>query len=256
MAGFPPIDLHAHVDPSIVPGEIAALDAVVFAVTRSLDEAEAALARTDETAVWGVGCHPGLARSLAGFSPGRFAELLQATCFAGELGLDGNKGVLERQVATLRAALGVLIDQPRITSLHSAGATSELLGELERTPIVGAVLHWWLGTPDQTARAVALGYYFSLNAAGACRNDLLSLIPLERLLTETDHPFGDRRSRPHRPGNVASVEEVIARHHGLPPDVVRRQMWSNLATLIGDVGCGRLVPQVIRRYLAAVPTNS
>lgn len=255
MAGFPPIDLHAHVEPSIAPSEMTSLDAVVFAVTRSLEEAEVALARNDEMAIWGVGCHPGLARSHAGFSPSRFAQLLQSTCFAGELGLDGSKGVLERQLATLRAALDVLVDQPRITSLHSAGATSELLGELERTPIVGAVLHWWLGTPDQTARAVALGYYFSLNAAGVRRNDLLSLIPLERLLTETDHPFGDRRSRPHRPGNVASVEQVIARHHGLPPDAVRRQMWCNLATLISHVGCGRMVPQAIRRYLAAVPTN-
>ncbi len=256
MAGFPPLDLHAHIEPTIPAREIDALEAIVFAVTRSLDEAATAVARTDDNAIWGVGCHPGLAKSHANFSGERFAELLQSTCFAGELGLDGVKGKLDRQVGTLRTAFGVLAGQPRITSLHSAGATSELIDELERTPIVGSVLHWWLGSPAETVRAVELGCYFSLNIAGVHRNDLLSLIPLERLLTETDHPFGDRRSKPHRPGNVGPVEERIGCHHGLSPDAVRRQIWKNLATVVQEARCGRLVPRAIRRYLAALPTNS
>ena len=52
----PPLDLHAHVDAGIDAAELTALRAIVFAVTRSLDEAEQALKRSDRTTIWGVGC--------------------------------------------------------------------------------------------------------------------------------------------------------------------------------------------------------
>lgn len=252
---LPPVDLHAHVEPSIATVELDALNAVVFCVTRSLDEASRALERDDEFAIWGVGCHPGVATAQKHFSAERLAELLERTCFAGELGLDGGRGHLQRQRATLRSALEVLQVHPRITSLHSAGATEALLDELSTTPIAGAVLHWWLGDERETARALELGCYFSVNRAGTGRSNILNLVPLERLLTETDHPFGDRRSRPHRPGNVEFVEAAITRHHALSPQDGRRQMWMNLATLVHETRCGRLVPAAIRRRLATVPVN-
>lgn len=254
-ASLAPLDLHAHIEPSIAAADVDALNAVVFCVTRSLDEAEAALQRDDELAVWGVGCHPGLATALRHFSAERFAELLERTCFAGELGLDGGRPNLQRQRATLRAALEVLQAHSRITSLHSAGATAELLDELTGAPIAGAVLHWWLGDERDTARAVELGCYFSLNRAGVNRNDILSRVPLERVLTETDHPFGDRRSRPHRPGNVEFVETAVASQHGLSPLECRHQLWRNLATLVQETRCGRLVPRALRHRLATVPVN-
>ena len=253
---LPPIDLHAHVDPAISGDKVDALNAVVFAVTRSLDEAEAALSRNDDLAIWGVGCHPAVASSQKAFSAERFRDLLKSTCFAGELGLDGTRGNPARQVQTLRAALDVLRIEPRIVSLHSAGAPGALLDELERMPIAGAVLHWWLGAPAETRRAVELGCYFSLNRAGVSRNDILSLVPLQRLLSETDHPFGDRRSRPQQPGNVQFVEGAIARLFGLGAEEVRRQMWANLATVVQQTRCGRLVPRAVRHRLATVTPNA
>lgn len=256
MPSLVPLDLHAHIEPTIAATEVDALKAVVFCVTRSLDEASAALLRDDELAVWGVGCHPGVAAAQKQFSGARFAGMLERTCFAGELGLDGARGNRERQRATLKAAFEVLQAHPRITSLHSTGATGAVLDELSATPIAGAVLHWWLGDERETARAVELGCYFSINRAGVGRNNLLELVPLQRLLTETDHPFGDRRSRPHRPGNVEFVEAVITRHHGLSPKECRRQLWMNLATLVQETHCGRLVPRAIRHRLATVPTNA
>jgi TatD DNase family protein len=252
---LPPIDLHAHVDASIAVEEMEALNAVVFCVTRSLDEAADALLRSDELAVWGTGCHPGLASAHKGFSSERFAELVQSTCFVGEVGLDGGRANTDRQRTTLQAVLEVLRDQPRITSLHSAGATGPVLAELSRTPVKGAVLHWWLGDASETAQAVELGCYFSLNHAGITRNGILRSVPLNRLLTETDHPFGDKRSKPQRPGNTGHVEDVIARHHGLTATECRRQLWVNLASLVQETRCGRLVPRGLARRLATVPTN-
>ncbi|MCZ7537976.1 MAG: hypothetical protein M5T61_19955 [Acidimicrobiia bacterium] len=111
---------------------------MIFCVTRSLDEAASALLREDALAVWGVGCHPGVATAQKQFSEERFAELIQRTCFAGELGLDGARANLHRQQVTLRGALQVLKLIPG-SQAFSAGATRPLLDELARTPIRGAV---------------------------------------------------------------------------------------------------------------------
>ncbi|MGB6059550.1 MAG: TatD family hydrolase [Microthrixaceae bacterium] len=252
MSRFPPVDLHAHVDPAISADDLDDLRAVVFAVTRSLDEAASVVDRTDANVVWGVGCHPGLAKSHRTFNAATFEELLRSVPFAGELGLDGSARVpMDRQQATFRTALTVLKNTPRIVSIHSAGATREVLDELERSTIRGAVLHWWLGDGADTHRAVDLGCYFSLNIAGVRRSNLLDFIPPDRLLTETDHPFGDKRSKPPQPGNVENVEAAIARHHNLQASDVRRLVWRNLSTMVAETKVGGLFPRPVRRLLAA-----
>ena len=252
---LPPLDLHAHINPSISEDDLYELGAVVFAVSRSLDEAAVLLGRDDETTIWGVGCHPGLVGAHSAFSASRFDQLLESTAFAGELGLDGKSRVaFQTQLGTLRSALNVLAEKPRIVSLHNYAATEAIVLELARIQSPGRVLHWWLGDEDITRRAVDLDCYFSLPPSAAKRRpDLLDAIPLDRVLTETDHPFGDRRSSEPRPGNVDAVERALARHHAIEQEEVRRTVWHNLARLTKDVGCGRLLPRRVRMLLAALP---
>ena len=248
----PPLDLHAHIDTSIDPRELSLLG-VVFAATRSLNEAALATQRDDEHTIWGVGCHPGLASAQTAFDPERFAELVSSTAFVSEVGLDGKSRVpLTTQQATLTAILGLLAEHPRVTSLHSYQANDHVLQALERNPIEGCILHWWLGDERQTHRALELGCFFSFNESSIRRADLLDLIPLDRLLTETDHPFGDRRGgRTARPGLVAPVEKALARWHRVSAVAIRATMWANLARLVGQTGCARLLPRMVRRQLLA-----
>lgn len=249
----PALDLHAHMDVAIAPAELRQLGAVVFCATRSLDEAGAALARHDEQAVWGVGCHPGLVGAHKAFDRGRFAEFVRRTAFVSEVGLDGGSRVpMAVQQTTLTAVLAELQDVPRITSLHSYKATDLVIEALEVQPISGAVLHWWLGDLSQTRRALELGCFFSINASSIRRTDLLDIIPLDRLLTETDHPFGDRRGgRSARPGLVAAVERGLAQHYTKTPDSIRIRMWDNLARLATEAGCMAVLPRAIRLQLMA-----
>lgn len=250
-SALPPLDLHAHVDVEVPADDLYSLRAVIFAATRSLAEAHIALRRRDDLVVWGVGSHPSVARSHDDFDPTDFRTLIGRSAFAGEFGLDGGAKVpLEQQLQTLRGALDVLAGGPRITSLHSYRATNQLLDELALRPMSGAVLHWWLGSATATKRAAEMGCYFSVNAAMFRRPGVLRHIPLDRLLTETDHPYGDRSGpEPHQPGNVLPVEHAIARLHGLEPDEVRRIMWRNLERLVRDTGCGHLLSRRIRSYL-------
>ena len=247
------MDLHAHIDTGIEAAELSALQAIVFAVTRSLDEAEQALKRSDGTTIWGVGCHPGLVGVQKAFNAERFQALVEMTPYVGELGLDGSSRVpMKLQRHTLASALGVLQRSPRITSLHSYKATSEILSLIADCPQPGLILHWWLGTASETARAIELGCYFSVNRSSVRRRDLLAQIPLDRVLPETDHPFGDKGRGPRRPGEVGHVEAALAEFHGLNTEEIRIRTWQTLASIVQETRTGRLFPERVRRQLAAV----
>lgn len=250
-SALPPLDLHAHIDPATPEDDLRALGAVVFAATRSLAEADNVLRRQDTQIVWGVGTHPGVVSAQRDFDADQFRTLIGQTAFVSEFGLDGGAKVpLDVQLQTLRGALDVLADSPRIASLHSYKATDQLIDTLVAQPVPGVVLHWWLGSAATTERAIRLGCYFSINAAMFRRPGALSHIPLDRLLTETDHPYGDRSGPgPHQPGNVLPVEYAIAKLHGLEAGDVRRTMWRNINRLARETDCSHLLSRRIRSYL-------
>lgn len=128
-----------------------------------------------------------------------------------------------------------------------------VLDELSARPVKGAVLHWWLGNAHETQRALELGCFFSVNASSVRRVDLLDLIPPDRILTETDHPFGDRRGgRAARPGSVAAVEKALANHYTRSTDEIRLAMWDNLGRLAEETGCVALLPREVRLQLLAL----
>lgn len=254
MSPLPALDLHAHVETSIDPSELVALNAVVFAVTRSLDDARLALRRKDSATIWGVGCHPGLALPQRGFSPAAFSDLIDGTPLVGEVGLDGKSRVpMATQVSTLRSIFEVMKEKPRIATIHSYGARQEVLELVAAAKLPGLVLHWWLGTPEETAEAVRLGCYFSVNPAMSKQHHRLACLPLDRSLPETDHPFGDRRVGSRRqPGGTTAVESALAAVHHMSSSDVRVQMWRNLLSLVTETAVSRLMPAVVRGHLAAV----
>lgn len=254
MTRLLPIDLHAHIELAISARDLVDLRSFVFAATRSLDEAEQALRRSDDWTVWGVGCHPGLVGAQRAFTPGRFERLISQTAYVSEVGLDGKSRVpMDLQLQTLDAILQTLQSVPRIASIHSAGATDQVLRALKARPVEGIVLHWWLGGPDQTARALELGCYFSVNLSSVRRRDILNLIPSDRVLPETDHPFGDRYGGVgRRPGRVTDVEAALARHYRLDADTIRTQTWHNLRDLSAATGVAGILPRPVRVALVAL----
>jgi TatD DNase family protein len=257
MRQLPPLDLHAHVDPSIKPGDLQALGAVVFAATRSIAEWESTRSRQDQVTIWGVGCHPGLVGAHRDFTPARFETAVQKTPFVSEVGMDGASRVpAETQQGTLHQVLDILADSPRIVSIHSYQATTPVLDLLERHPAHGVILHWWLGTESETRRAVDLGCYFSINYSAARRREQLALIPQERMLLETDHPAGDRFSPPPRqPGHVQPTEAIVAKHLATTPERVRTIAWQNFRSLLGPHrdALAQMMPAPVQRMIDAIP---
>lgn len=251
---LPPLDLHAHINPKTHPADLERLGAVVFAATRSLDEYESVQGRRDQVTVWGVGCHPGVAQAQQEFDVERFGSLLASTAFVSEIGLDSrSKTPLDEQARVFASILSALRRAPRIASIHSAGVAGRVLDALEHTPIKGAVLHWWRGDESQTRRAIELGCWFSVNAAGTNYPNDIALIPFERILTETDHPSGDRSSAsPRQPGAVDDVEQALSRVYDVDSSVIREQIWKNLVGLVEETNVHGLFPPAVQRMVAYV----
>jgi TatD DNase family protein len=251
---LPPLDLHAHVETTISARDLAALDAVTFAVTRSPGEWETAVERRDTSTAWGIGCHPGLAAAVGAFSLDEFGQRLSDAAFVGEVGLDGRSKVpLIDQRRTLDEILLGLQSSPRVVSIHSVAATREVLDALRARPVAGAVLHWWRGSADETHAAIEMGCFFSLNGAETRRPKVLSLLPRERVLTETDFPHTHRSDRvADRPGRTETIERALEAQWEEDRWGVRQQLWRNLRTLLRETDTISRMPRAVKTGLLTV----
>lgn len=248
---LPPLDLHAHVETDVAPRTLENLGAVVFAVTRSLIEFEEVLNRQDAVTIWGLGCHPGVSEAQKNFDEVQFSKLMQKTAYIGEIGLDGSSTVaMDRQIEVLLRVLTAVAASPRIVSVHSSRATSQVLDAIEQTNVRGVILHWWLGSKSETRRALDLDCLFSVNQ----HMDPLRLksagVPISSLLPETDHPSGNRRgTAPRQPGNTLDVERSIATSYQVELSTVRDDFWSTFAGHVRLLGVTELLPPVVQKMV-------
>jgi TatD DNase family protein len=165
--------------------------------------------------------------------------------FVGEVGLDGSfqhKANIALQESILRDLLSECERVGgRILSIHSRNAASRVLDLLEQHCQRSIpVLHWFSGTVQETRRAVDMGCWFSVGPSmirGAKGRAILSELPIERVLSETDGPFGINSSRPFMPWEALSIAEIVASTWGTTQEGVCSQVKRNLASLLsGKMG--------------------
>lgn len=248
---LPPLDLHAHVATDIAPRTLEGLGAVVFAVTRSLDEYGDVSRRSDAVTVWGLGCHPSLVAAQNGYDEGRFVALLDEAAFVGEVGLDGASRVpIERQVGILESVLSAVAATPRLISIHSYRATKLVLDLVEQTGVERVILHWWLGSESETKRALKLGCLFSVNQTMDPTKLRMAGVPITSLLPETDHPSGNRRgASPRQPGQTLDVERAVGAAYGFDPSEVRNIFWKTFSAHVDTKGVHALLPPAVQRMV-------
>jgi TatD DNase family protein len=249
---LPALDCHAHIAPDVSSQQMATLGhAHVFAMTRSLAEAEAVMHRRDPMLTWGVGVHPGVTDSRAAYDPDRFRALLPNFALVGEVGLD-RRAAGEDQVRIFTDILDACRNRPVLISIlisiHSTGRTAQVVDLIERYRHPGIMLHWFLGTDELRSRALASGAYFSVNEAMA--DAMFQDLPIERLLPETDFPA--RQVKALLPGAVASLEQRLALLFGMSTIAVRYQLWANLKTIAIASGAIDTLPDRLADRLLAV----
>jgi len=140
----------------------------------------------------------------------------------GEIGLDYHYDFAPRDVQqqVFREQIRLAHSLKRPIVIHTREAeddTFRILAE-ERASEIGGVFHCFTGDRDMARRALDIGFHLSL--AGIVTfpralelKEVARMVPLDRLLIETDSPFlapVPHRGKRNEPAHVARVAEVIA----------------------------------------------
>lgn len=217
------IDFHCHLDLYPDPAAVAAkaheraVTVLSVTTTPSAFQGTSALADGRPTIRTAIGLHPELAAHRSHELP-MFDSLLPTTDYVGEVGLDGSARFAETRDAQLDVFNHILracADAGgRILSIHSRGAAQPTIEALKRSPGAGTpVLHWFTGTPRQLESAVDLGCWFSVGTPmfqTSKGRGLVSRMPLDRILTETDGPFTQTNQAVAHPWHVRRALALLA----------------------------------------------
>jgi TatD DNase family protein len=196
-----------------------------------LKQAEAVSERWPEVR-FSIGVHPHAAAKYAD-DPGRAARDVAAamdrqprTRGLGEIGLDYHydfspPGV---QQAVFRQQIALARERSLPIVVHTREAEEDTFGILAeaRAADGGGVFHCFTGDRSMARRALDAGFYLSL--AGIVSfpkalelHEVARLVPLDRLLIETDSPFlapVPHRGKRNEPAHVVRVAEVVAELRG------------------------------------------
>ena len=229
-------DTHLHLDPADdVPTLLAMARAA--GVTRFLlaatDLADAqryqALAVAQPGVCAAIGVHPNDAHQmdLAEFAQFRELARMPGVAAIGEVGLDYYRDhspkELQRRVFAQFLALALETGLPAV--IHCREAYADGLAMLREAAAAGLrfVLHSYTGTPEYAEQFLALGAYFSFNGIITFpKSDnvraALAVMPLARILVETDAPYlapVPHRGKRNQPAFVTEVVRRLALERGM-----------------------------------------
>jgi TatD DNase family protein len=196
-----------------------------------------------------IGVHPHIAHAYAD-DPARAydvaARQLDTTPSAravGEIGLDYHYDFSPRlvQQAVFRAQVRLARERHLPVVIHTREADADTMAALkeEGGSDLRGVLHCFTGGPDLARAGLDLGFYISLAGIvtfpkAAALRDTAKLVPLDRLLTETDSPFlapVPHRGKRNEPAYVAQVVAALAADRGLAPGDLAARTTENFHAL-------------------------
>ena len=199
--------------------------------------------------------HPGLLFDLAlGIYPGDVSQMDEKTmdqiydlCLndkrikaIGEIGLDyhwrkDNKD-LQKAIFIKQIELANKLHKPII--VHTRDAVKDTYDILKAHPVKG-VMHCFSESKEMAREFVKLGMYISFSGTLTFKNakepkEALKVVPLDRLLIETDAPYLSPvpyRGKRNEPSFVAKTGECAAQILGIDPLLLQKQMAVNYQAL-------------------------
>jgi TatD DNase family protein len=113
-------------------------------------------------------------------------------------------------------SLAVELDLP--VSVHNRGAATELVEILDAHQGLRGVMHYFALEWDWAERFLALGFYLSFaglvtRPSRHALREVVKQCPADRLLLETDSPFGNAHKRmgvPNRPAYLLDTAHLVA----------------------------------------------
>jgi TatD DNase family protein len=259
--GISVIDSHCHI---AGPEFADDLDAVVARAREAgLAHAMVILAADDETELrraeyvryhwldvrFSIGVHPHAAAAYAS-DPAAAVRAVETaiadqplTRGLGEIGLDYHYDFAPRDVQqqVFRGQIALARERrlPIVIHTREAEADTFAILEEERAAEVGGVFHCFTGDRAMARRALDLGFHISL--AGIVTfpralelHEVARLVPLDRLLIETDSPYlapVPHRGKRNEPAHVVHVADAIGRLRNEPAEAVAAAALHNFRGL-------------------------
>lgn len=167
-------------------------------------------------------------------------QYISSARFIGEIGLDGSPQYSNSLRTLQRQIFGDVLSEVsraggRVMSIHSRRAVSEVLLMLRAHPQVGIpILHWFSGSISELREAINIGCYFSVNTLMATSERgayLISLMPHDKVLPESDGPFATQGNMPLSPMDSNNVAQWLSNIWKVPHDEVKLGFEAALSQL-------------------------
>lgn len=196
----------------------------------------------------GLGFHPMASRGQFPWKPKididrelkLFTELAPTADWIGEIGYDFSpegapfRAVQERMLETILAAPGVT---RKLLSIHSRFAQRDCVDALRRVGAERVVMHGngFTGGVDDAHYVIEAGFLMSLvvsNFHDERGRAIARYLPRDRVLIETDAPFGILAGRSVEPNEVGISLEPLAEIWGVSQEEAGAQLDANLKALM------------------------
>lgn len=162
----------------------------------------------------------------------------------GEIGLDFyyDNSPRDIQIAAFSAQMkrAAALQMPVV--IHTRDAERETLAVLRETRApMGGHVHCFTGTKEMAQALLDLGFHIGFTGIITFKNaaelrDVVEMVPMERLLIETDSPYLSpipHRGKRNEPAFVQYVAEKVGEIKGLTPKEVMRITDENFAAVYG-----------------------
>lgn len=157
----------------------------------------------------------------------------------GELGLDYHYNLspqdVQRDVFRAQLAIARRVELPIV--IHCRDAYDDLYGTLrdEGMSLRGGIMHCFTGNVQQAKDALDLGLFISFSGIVTFRNaeelrEAAKIVPVERMLVETDCPFLAPipfRGKPNEPALIPYTLRRLAEVKGMAPEALAERTFAN-----------------------------
>lgn len=146
-----------------------------------------------------LGFHPQLIHEYSS-EIDKWKKLMPMTSYIGEIGLDFSRDFInykDHQLEYFDYICQCLKGEKKILSVHSRKAEEDVLSILKKNHVKNVIFHWYSGPLGLIDEIVGEGYFFSINEAMTLSEKgrrIISKIPLDRLLTESDAPYNRKNN--------------------------------------------------------------
>ena len=156
----------------------------------------------------------------------------------GEIGLDfEHTGGPPRdlQVQRLNELFGIATSLDLPVSVHNRGASAELLATIKRHPSLRGVMHYFALDWEWAQKFLDVGFHLAFAGliTRPSRTELREVVkrcPADRLLLETDSPYGNAQQRmgvPNRPAFLLDTAQAVAELRGISVEQLADQERAN-----------------------------